>query len=334
MTDLRLGLIGAGAVAALHADAAGSLPGVRIAAICDIDVGRAEQLASGREALVFDTYQALLRAGAVDAVIVNLPHALHAEVTCAASDAGLHVLVEKPMATTIEDCDAMIAAAAMAGVRLAVGNVQRFLPGVRRAHELLARDQPGRARIITERRAADYLRPDRPAWFLDPRLAGGGTMLNLGVHCLDKVLWLGGASATTAAAHIGAPPGVEVETEAISLLGLANGVHAVVAVTGTGLPGMEETEIVCTNGGLRLSRRDGLWAYDADGRGELVRAPGADDLTIAFRDQLAAFVRSVQSQTVPEVGGDYGRSIVATALAIYQAAATGSTVPVDIGSPH
>src|SRR5690606_15208869 len=123
-------------------------------------------------------------------VVVTAPHALHAPITIDAAAAGLHVLVEKPMATTLADCRRMIEACEKHQVRLAVGHVLRFLPPIREAKRILASGRLGRPMVINERRTATYEPGSRPEWFFDPAMAGGGIVMNVGIHSIDKVQWL------------------------------------------------------------------------------------------------------------------------------------------------
>ncbi|SCF18354.1 Predicted dehydrogenase [Micromonospora viridifaciens] len=315
----RVGVIGAGSVAALHLDAAADLPEVEVAAVCDVRLSAAEQLAARFGARAYADHTAMFAAGGLDGVLITAPHSLHAPITVDAAAAGLHVLVEKPMATTLEDGQRMIDACATHGVQLAVGHVLHFLPSVREAWRILRSGSLGRPVVITERRTARYERGSRPDWFFDPVLAGGGILMNVGTHSIDKAQWLGGAAATSVHGYVWNQPGVEVETESVGLLELANGVRVVLSVTGTGLPFHDETEVVCEHGALRLSRRDGLWTYRGDEAVQVV-TPEQDDIVAAFREQLADFVASCRDGRAPAVDAAYGQSVVATALALYASA--------------
>ena len=125
---MRIGLIGAGAVAPFHARAAELISDVRLSAVCDLDRATAERAATDSQAAVFTDYRTLLDSDTVDAVIVNTPHGLHHQMVLDAAERGLHVLVEKPLATTVADCDEMVRACATAGVTMVVGHIQHFLP--------------------------------------------------------------------------------------------------------------------------------------------------------------------------------------------------------------
>ena len=108
---VRIGIIGAGRISGAHARAASASGEARLAGIAEVDAARRERAGSLYDCPVHAGAGALLEDGGVDAVVVALPHWLHCEVTVAALNAGKHVLVEKPMAMTVAECDEMISAA-------------------------------------------------------------------------------------------------------------------------------------------------------------------------------------------------------------------------------
>lgn len=146
---MRIGLIGAGAVADFHVAAARAIDGASITAVCDIDEKAAERAAAtAPRATAFTDYRAMYASGLIDGVVVNTPHALHLPMVTEAARAGLHVLVEKPMATTLEDCDAMMAACVEADVALAVGHIQHFMPDKLAARDLIETAELGDVVLI------------------------------------------------------------------------------------------------------------------------------------------------------------------------------------------
>ena len=132
---LRVGVVGVGSLGRHHARILSTLPDVSLAAVVDINRGRAEEVASahGTRAL----FEARDLVGKVDAVTIAVPTAVHAEVALPFLEAGVPALVEKPIARTIGEADAMIAAAARRGVALAVGHTERFNPAVAAARSVL-----------------------------------------------------------------------------------------------------------------------------------------------------------------------------------------------------
>jgi phthalate 4,5-cis-dihydrodiol dehydrogenase len=180
----------------------------------------------------FDSVEALCADPSVEAVYVATPHQLHADHACAAAARGKHVLVEKPMALTMEDCRAMVAAARSAGVRLVVGPSHGFDAPIRRAREIIDSGAVGRVRMITAFNFTDYLyRPRRPEELDTAR--GGGAVFNQAAHQVDMVRRLGGGRVSRVRALTGrwdeARP---TEGAYAALLTFADGAFASLAYSG------------------------------------------------------------------------------------------------------
>lgn len=329
MTSFRIGLLGAGAVGAHHVRAAAGAGGYAIAAICDVRREAAEALAApGVE--VYDDYRTMITEANLDGVIITTPHALHAQQVVQAAEAGLHVLVEKPMATTVEDCSRMIEVCRDAGVLLAVAHVIHFDPVARETRALIASGEFGDPLLIAHRRSAHYEPNSRPAWFFDPILAGGGIVLNVGTHGLDRIQWFGGGTVRRVSSVVRGREGIDVETDSLALIELANGVTASVVLTSRGTPYYDETDVVMPEVTLRVSASDGLLLLRDGNITTLVEA-GPSHLRTAFRSQLDGFVSAARGDGGEYIDGAYGRSVVSAALAVYQAADRGN--PVDVPRP-
>lgn len=190
---LRLGLVGAGGIARSHRTAALAHPAqITLAAVCDVDEGRARAAAADAPGcLAFDDWRRMLREARLDAVTICLPHALHLEVSLAALDAGLHVLVEKPMACSAAQGQQMVDAAARAGVVLMAAQHQRFEPSYRAVRRSIATGALGdiyAARFDCMQNLRAYASPGH--WLYDGDIAGGGIMISVGVHRLDLLRFL------------------------------------------------------------------------------------------------------------------------------------------------
>jgi predicted dehydrogenase len=328
VTELRLGLIGAGAVGILHVEAAQRVPGVRVTSVCDLDPATARRVAAPLGARSYRDHRDLIAAGGVDAVLVNTPHAVHTAIVCDAAAAGLHVLVEKPMATSLADCDRMIAACAAAGVRLAVGHIQRFLPDKVAGKAALEAGEIGEPVLVSDRRGSDYRAGSRPSWFLDPRVAGGGVFINIGAHCVDRMLWLTGRRVERVDGVLKDPP---IETDALVRLNLTGGLTSHIAVTSTGpLPPHDEIIVVGETGTLSVSPRTGT-AVHKDGTTTWLHQPDPDDIPAAFAAQLADFAAAVREGRSPSADGPHGRHVVEVVLATYASAERHAPVHVSAG---
>ena len=329
MSQVRLGLIGAGSVGVLHAEAALQTPSVQVTAVCDSAPQLARRVAARHGARPFADYRAVLEAGIVDAVVVNTPHALHTDIVCDAAGSGLHVLVEKPMATQVADCERMIEACAGAGVRLVVGHIQHFLPEKVAVRQAIDAGEIGTPLLFADSRSSDYRAGARPAWFFDPQVAGGGVLMNIGAHCVDRALWLMGGQARQVAASLVFPQGSAVETDALVRLDLADGRAAQIEVTSTGTPpAHDRLRIVGERGSLVVSPHSGTVLH-VDGQARVLYEPTQRDIPAAFAAQLAAFAACVTGESEPAVDGFHGLHVVAVIVGAYAAAKAGAPVPVD-----
>lgn len=316
---MRIGLIGAGAVAPLHARAAALLPDLEMTAVCDLDPAAAEKVAGPIGARVFADYRELVHSGAVDAVIVNTPHALHREMTVTAVEAGLDVLVEKPMATTLDDCDAMMTAARQADVVLRVGHIQHFMPEKLALLDAVARGDIGEVRMVHDFRTTDYRPGTRSPWFFSPELAGGGVMMNIGVHCVDRAVWLGGAHGASVSATLLNRFGAGVETDATLRIQLANQVIATITIVSDLPRKVDEITVVGEEGSLVVDTRRGTF-LQRNGHTDFLHEASDADIPEAFRRQLADFTAAVRGEP-SAVSQAHSRHVIELILTGYRSAA-------------
>lgn len=321
---LRIGIIGAGSIGAAHARAAKQVAGVKVGAVCDIDREAAERVAADHRADVFTSHSELIEHAGVDAVVVNTPHSLHTDIVLAAARAGLHVLVEKPMATSVADCDAMMDACAEAKVCLVVGHLQRYLPHMAVAGDVIRRGEIGTALAIVDNRTVMYRRGQRPEWFFSPELAGGGVLFNIGAHSIDRAIWLTGQKVSSVTATMLYRGDFEVESDAIVRLDFDNGAVAHITVTDAGTPSRDEIMVIGETAALSVSGASGVILHRG-GTDHVHYQPGTDGRA-PLAVQLADFVRSVTAGTEPVVDGTHGRDVVATVLAAYESSRTGKAV--------
>ncbi|WP_408992513.1 Gfo/Idh/MocA family protein [Streptomyces sp. 1268] len=323
----RIGVLGAGSVGAAHVHAAVGAPDHEVAAVCDTNRRAAQALAGSAGVPAYSDHRVMFAEAGLDAVVIAAPHALHAPMTVEAARAGLHVLVEKPMATTAEDCALMTEACEAAGVLLAVAHVIHFDPVVRETRTLIASGQYGQPLLITHRRSSHYEPGSRPPWFFDRAVAGGGIVLNVGTHGLDRIQLFADSAVRRVSGVVRGRPGLEVETDALALVELDNGINASIALTSRGMPYFDETEVVLDEATLRISATEGLFALRDGQATHLLKAdPGHQPQ--AFRDQLDGFVAAARGGPGHYVDGAYGRGVVAAALAVYESAERGQRVDV------
>jgi predicted dehydrogenase len=189
---LRVGIIGAG-VGRAHAEGYAALPRVELAAIAGLDDERVQALAARFGVpQTFREYADMLAQPDIDAVSIAVPNALHAPVTIAALEAGKHVLVEKPLARTPDEGRAMIAAAKQAGKVLMISFNHRQRNDVQWLRQYVETGALGKiyyAKAYWMRRKGI---PGLGSWFVNKEQAGGGPLIDLGVHILDIAMFLMG----------------------------------------------------------------------------------------------------------------------------------------------
>ncbi len=186
---LRLGIIGAGSVARRHMPALRRAGQFQLAAVCDIDEAAARKFAV--DAAVYTDAHRLLHDAAIDAVDICTPHDRHADLAVAAAQAGKHILLEKPMACSIDDCRRIVAAAEAAGVTLMIAQEQRFHrdhQAVRSSIESGEFGQICRVRIEALLNMPGLAPPNH--WVYDGRRAGGGVVISLAQHSIDLARFL------------------------------------------------------------------------------------------------------------------------------------------------
>lgn len=343
--SLGFGIIGCGGIAR-HAHIPNLLrnPRARVVAVADIDPARARATADefGIEAAYGDFHE-LIANPQVDAVCVTTWASAHAEPTIAAAEAGKHILCEKPIATTIEDADAMVAAAERAGVKMTMGYQPRFGVTWPLLKQLLDEGVTGRVMGVTTIGAGPSAHP--APWFLRKSLAGGGILMDWGIYTAFMLNWLFGpvarVYATTAIFRDSAPAagemvsGVDVEDTAAVTMTFRSGAMGLWYSAWAVAAGHSTLAIDGTEGSiLTRSGIDGVGVftkkveepdYLRGWRQIAVKEPPLADLHYRKLDHLVGAV--LDDAPLVMTGAD-GRDALELVLAAYRSAETG--LPVDL----
>ncbi len=220
MTPFRLGLLGYGRIAGLvHAPVLTRMPHARLVAVAEPDPERRALAERHTGATGYAHYEALLEARAVDAVVICLPTPQHADAAVAAFEAGLHVYVEKPIATTAHDAARVLDAWRRAGTVGMAGFNFRFNPGYRELRDLVRHGALGR--VVGIRGVFTSAPRALPPW-KQQRATGGGVLLDLASHHLDLAPWLLGD--TIGAVHASVTSGRTEDDTATVQATLSSGV--------------------------------------------------------------------------------------------------------------
>ena len=200
----NIGIIGCGKIAQVrHIPEYADHPQARLAGFFDLNQDRAQALAEQWGGKAYSSWEELLADPAIDAVSVCVANNAHAQISIAALKAGKHVLCEKPMATTLEDCEAMVAAARESGKFLMIGQNQRLT----KARELVENGTLGK--ILTFRTTFGHggpetwsVDPGKNTWFFDKSKAAMGAMADLGIHKTDLIQYLLGETVVETTAQV------------------------------------------------------------------------------------------------------------------------------------
>ncbi|MED3851865.1 Gfo/Idh/MocA family oxidoreductase [Priestia megaterium] len=195
MEKVKIGVIGCGSIAQhRHLPEYKMNEQVELVAVCDINTERANSVAQQYGVKAYTNYEELLVSGTVEAVSVCTPNYLHAPISVAALNSGVHVLCEKPMATSEEEAKAMIEAAKTNGKKLMIGHNQRFVASHQKARELIGKGEIGK--IYSFRTAFGHGGPEgwsvdgKDSWFFKKDEAFIGAMGDLGVHKTDMLRYI------------------------------------------------------------------------------------------------------------------------------------------------
>jgi UDP-N-acetyl-2-amino-2-deoxyglucuronate dehydrogenase len=355
---LRFAIVGPGLVGAVHAAALARIPNARLVAVAGSTPGssQAAGLAATHDARVVAGMDAVLADPELDAVVICTPHPLHAAQAIAAAEAGLHVIVEKPMALTVADCTAMIAAAERAGVVLSVISQRRWYPAVRRVKAAIDDGRIGVAGLATVEvlswRGPDYYAMN--PWRGTRAGEGGGVLVNQAVHHLDLACWFLGPAVEVDGwtANLNHPE-IEVEDTAVAVVRFASGALATIVASNSQRPGLHaRIHVHGTNGasvgvdtdrgsvfiaGVSLPSEplNDLWTipgeedapaqWIAEDRAALI---GLDIATHFHELELRDIVGAIREGRPPAVDGSDGRAAVALMSAIDAASRTGGRVQV------
>ena len=300
------------------------IPGCHLAAVSRRDVGAGRAFAEQHGLLFMPEWRELVTCKEVEAVVVVTPPALSREICLAAVRAGKPLLIEKPLALTVADAQEMVRAAREAGIALMTAQTLRFTPVLARLRDRLADVGPLEYLVLT-------MRTERPPhrWLGDPGQAGGGVLLEIGIHLLDLIRFLTGAEAVEAVADLARRHTRLVEDLAVARFRLSTGVSCFVEVSRVSGGRVCRVEAIGGAGQL-IADVDRSLLTRVEGRSVTATEAVPDRPTVVT--VLEAFAKSLSTGVPVPVSGEDGLRAVAMAEACYRAAREGRPVPVAIQS--
>ncbi|CAM4488910.1 putative dehydrogenase [Paenibacillus endophyticus] len=339
MNKLKVAIIGCGAITYhRYAPEYASHPQAEIVAFVDVVPGRAEEFTSRYGGRAYFDYLRMLEEIKPDLVTVCTPNVYHAEMTIAAANAGAHVLVEKPMAASAEEAEAMIAAARSNGVQLMVGQSQRLMPPHLKAKELLSSGRLGR--VLTFRCSAGHKGPEswsvdgRESWFFRKQEAIMGAAGDLGIHKADLIRWLLEDEVAEVSAYISNldKAGSYVDDNLVCSLRMNSGAIGTLVASWTYYQGEDNTSIFwCEHGTLKIGTEPDFPVIIQlrDGTIEKYSVPG-----IATNDNMHSsgvvdvFIHGILEGKPPFIPGEEGFRSLKVILAAFESAESGKAVAV------
>lgn len=321
---IRVALIGVGMMGRNHLRVLGDLEGAKLAAVCDQDAGATQAVSRAHAVPAYRSWDEMFKRERLDAAVIAVPTRFHLEVGLAALRNGLHILVEKPIATNLEEGRTLVEAARSAGLVLAVGHIERFNPAVREMRRRVAEGEVGRMYQIQARRVGPF-----PA-----RIRDVGVVIDLATHDLDVMYALAGSEIQRLYAETEQRIHTDHEDILNALLKFESGVLGVLQVnwlTPTKIREMsvlgERGMFVCNYLTQELRYFENAEAAATSGphahpravtEGEAVTFPVAQ--AEPLRAELRSFLEAVRGEHPPEVDGEAGLRALHLALALVTSA--------------
>lgn len=338
--QIRFAVVGCGLISRLHLKAIQDIEDARLCGVYDILPETAQKAAEAYHTQRFDSYEDLLCHSGADAVCVCTPSHLHAPLAMAAIEAGKHVLIEKPMALTLEDCDALARAAAVAGVKIGVVSQLRYSPAVAHVKRALTTGALG---IVT--RCDLYMKYYRPQSYYDSgvwrgtqAMDGGGALMNQGIHGVDMVCHFMGEAKSVFAISSTLVRDIEVEDTLSAVLEWKGGAQGVIQASVGDYPGFPRRIEINGEYGCIILQEDRILRWEVKGKavsreyekpeavlGETHRQAGAVD-PAGHVAQLRNFIDAIRGEGTLLVDEAEGRRAVQLVLAAYQSARIGRVV--------
>ncbi|HNW86687.1 MAG TPA: Gfo/Idh/MocA family oxidoreductase [Candidatus Limiplasma sp.] len=343
---LNVGIIGCGKIAQVrHLPEYATRADVKITALFDLNPERARTLAAQYGAKAYSTYEALLQAQDVDAVSVCTANDAHADITCAALAAGKHVLCEKPMATTLADCERMVVAARQSGKTLMIGQNQRLAGAHAKARELIRSGAIGTP--LTFRTSFRHggpetwsIDPGANTWFFDKKRAAMGAMADLGIHKTDLIQYLLGqtvvetrATLTTLDKRLADGSLIGVDDNAICIFTMSGGAIGTMTASWTDYGSEDNATVIFGTQGVLRIYEDRAHALVLEHRGGATETFDVDEIqTNEHQTRSGVIDLFVKAVTNPATEGITGESVLTAMRAVFgsiESSETGKAVRVN-----
>lgn len=331
---LRIGVIGVGGLGYLQAKTYNETDDMTIVAAADVAADARELFEREFNAPAYQNYRALLgeHASELDAMTIVTPHTLHHDQAIACLERDLHLLIEKPMVTEVQQAVDIIEVATERDLDVQVGYQRHFHPAFEQMRYQIDRGAIGDIRSVSCFISQEWIENHRGTWRVDPDFSGGGQLYDTGSHLLEALLWLTDAKPKTVTAQVQYDkPGLDVDSAAtIEMKRGDDSFLASVSITGNG-------DNVIPTEGYFIWGTDGSLAYVDD----VLHIRESDDVTYRAeipsefnfdtlnKRKLENFVSAINDEVDPAVPAEVGLEVTALTESIYESADTGQMVDID-----
>ncbi|MCW4457368.1 Gfo/Idh/MocA family protein [Microbacterium sp. MPKO10] len=342
MTEtLRIAIVGAGVIGAVHARLTARLGSAgALAAVVDLDDARARSLAADYGVRPYTSALDAYRAQRIDVAAICLPSAYHADAVVEALEAGVDVIVEKPIDVTLEAADRVIAAEKATGRTVSVVSQRRFQPVASFLHSAVTSGDLGRMTSGVVESA--FFRPQEyyssGDWRGTLAVDGGGALMNQGIHALDLLLWmLGDPISVSARTGRLAHEGIEVEDVAGATIEFASGAIGLMLASTAAYPGLPVRLALHGDKGTAVMENDGLSFFESvssprpnsEALSEGETPAGWSSVDVAHHRQYLDVLDAIRSKRAPAITTADGRRALEVVLAVYESARTGQPVGIS-----
>ena len=359
MEKVKTGLIGCGKVGHLHAHALSTLESSEFVAVCDSDSARAAAFAEQYGVKAFSSVDEMISGAGLDSVDICTPHPFHRSPAVKAAEAGVNVLVEKPLASTLEDCDAMLSAAEKSGAKIGTMCQRRFYKPSQRVRRAVDDGKIGKPVLgtVTMHGWRDEAYYQSDGWRGTWKGEGGGVLVNQAPHQLDLLQWLMGPI-DELIGYWGNlnHPYIEVEDTAVALLKFKSGGLGNIVVSNSQDPALYGNVHVHGDNGASIGVQTDGGAMFIAGMSSILEPPRLDLWTIPedqdtweqwntedaefFNSvnpmehyhelQIAEFLDAILNDREPAITGREGRITVEIFTAIYRSARDRKAIPFPV----
>ncbi|WP_339911499.1 Gfo/Idh/MocA family oxidoreductase [Symmachiella dynata] len=341
MSQVGVALIGSQFISTIHYESLQRVAAAEVRAVASRTEEHVRQFAEERGIPHWTTdYRELLKRDDIDMVVLGVPNYLHCEITVAAAQAGKHVVVEKPMAMNVAECDEMIAACHIAGVKLMYAEELCFTPKYVRLKQLADEGALGDLFLIKQSEKHDG--PHAP-WFWDVEKSGGGVMLDMGCHGIELARWMLGRPPITSVycdlklnMHADKTRG---DDTSILIVDFEGGATAYIEESWAKLGGMDDRAEVHGTGGVAYAdilQGTSIQTYSKEGYGYAVEKAGdtkgwsytiyEEAWNYGFPQEMEHFVHCVRDDQQPCITGHDGRAVMEALYAAYASAGQGRRI--------